>query len=172
LTARPEDRRVKCESCGQPATVHQTTLVEGQKRELHLCRGCAEERNLVHNNDLNLPAIVQHVIGHHLGPEMDELARQRCPVCGIRYMEFRAQGRLGCPHDYEFFRVGLGPILYRIHRSTRHTGKVPRGGVPIAAFETVRLRQRLRAAVEAEEFHEAARLRDLLRQREAGHEPG
>ena len=28
-----------------------------------------------------------------------------CPHCGIKFMEFRAQGRLGCPHDYEVFRV-------------------------------------------------------------------
>ncbi|NBO92910.1 MAG: hypothetical protein EBV06_11465 [Planctomycetia bacterium] len=162
---------MKCEACGQLATVHQTTLVEGQKRELHLCRPCAEERRLIQtNNELNLPAILQHVIGQHLGPEMDELARQRCPICGIRFMEFRAQGRLGCSNDYECFRIGLDSLLYRIHRSTRHTGKVPRQGVPTVVFEVALLRQRLRAAVEAEEYHEAARLRDLLRQREAGHE--
>lgn len=163
---------MNCESCGATATVHQTMLVAGEKRELHLCRRCAEQRNLVQNNELNLPTILQQVIGHHLSPEMDELARQTCPVCGIRFMEFRAQGRLGCPHDYEFFRVGLEPILNRLHRSTRHRGKVPQAGVPKQALELVLLRQRLRAAVEAEEFHEAAALRDLLRQREAGHESG
>jgi protein arginine kinase activator len=163
---------VKCESCGQPATVHQTALVAGSKQEIHLCRRCAEQRQLLQNNELQIPAILQQVIGHHLSPEMDELARQACPVCGIRFMEFRAQGRLGCPHDYEFFRVGLEPILHRLHRSHRHQGKVPRAGVPVEALELVLLRQRLRAAVEAEDYHEAAALRDLLRQREAGHEPG
>lgn len=172
MTAPREERRVKCEACGKPATVHQTTLVGGEKRERHLCRRCAEEKQLVSGSELNLPAILQQVIGQHLPPEMDGLAKQRCPVCGIRYMEFRAQGRLGCPHDYEVFRVGLVPLLSKIHRSARHSGKVPRGGVPAAAFEMARLRQELRAAVEAEEYHEAARLRDLLRQREAGHEPG
>ena len=35
-------------------------------------------------------------------------------------IEFRADGRLGCPHDYEVFRVGLEPLLQRIHRSGRH----------------------------------------------------
>lgn len=169
---QPKEPGVKCQECGQPATVHQTTLVAGQKQELHLCRPCAEERRLLHGSEIQLPAILQHVIGHHLGPEMDELARQRCPVCGIRYMEFRAQGRLGCPHDYEIFRVGLEPILYRLHRSARHVGKTPSRGIQPGTFEVARLRQQLRAAVESEEFHEAARLRDLLRQREAGHEPG
>ncbi|MFQ3593333.1 MAG: hypothetical protein SNJ82_09135 [Gemmataceae bacterium] len=163
---------MKCEACGAAATVHQTILVAGQHRELHLCRRCAEDRKVIHNNELNLPTILQEVIGHHLPPEMDELARQTCPVCGIGFMEFRAQGRLGCPHDYEFFRVGLGPILHRLHRSTRHCGKVPQAGVPKHALELILLRQRLRAAVEAEQYQEAAALRDLLRQREAGHESG
>jgi len=147
-------------------------LVAGQQQQWHLCRRCAEERNWIQNNELNLPGILQQVIGQHLTPEMDELARQSCPVCGIRFMEFRAQGRLGCPHDYEFFRVGLEPILHRLHRSTQHRGKVPQAGVPQHTLELLSLRQRLRAAVEAEQFHEAAVLRDLLRQREAGHESG
>lgn len=163
---------MKCEACGKPATVHQTTIVANEKKELHLCQSCAEARQLLKHKELSLPAILQQVIGQHLGPEMDELARQQCPVCGIGYMEFRAQGRLGCPHDYDFFRVGLAPLLLRIHRSTRHVGKVPRRGVPRGQLEAAVLRQQLRAAVEAEEYAEAARIRDLLRQRDAADEPG
>src|SRR5262249_31302095 len=102
-----------------------------------------------------------------------ELARLACPVCGIKYMEFRAEGRLGCPHDYEVFRAGLGPLLQRIHRAERHKGKVPRRRPPAGAVQSeVELRRRLRAAVEAESYEEAARLRDLLRHREATDEPG
>src|SRR5262245_41705267 len=118
-----QGRRVKCQQCGEPATVHQTTLVGGHKQELHLCRDCAEERQLIQNKELSLPAIVQSLIGQHIGPEMDELSRLACPVCGIRYMEFRSEGRLGCPNDYTIFTAGLDGLLYRIHRGTRHAGK-------------------------------------------------
>jgi protein arginine kinase activator len=165
---------VKCQFCASPATIHLTDIVNNQKKEMHLCQRCAEAQHLVSKQELNLPAILQSMIGQHLGPLSDELARLRCPACGIRYMEFRAQGRLGCPHDYAVFRNGLEPLLKRIHRSTRHVGKVPRQGPPPVRrqAELVDLRRQLQQAVEAEAYEEAARLRDLLRKKEATDESG
>ena len=89
-------------------------------------------------------------------------------------MEFRAEGRLGCPHDYDVFRTGLEPLIRRIHRKIRHTGKSPRRRpkpTPVHA-ELLEMRKQLRAAVEAEQFEEAARVRDLIRQKEATDESG
>lgn len=164
---------MKCQFCSKPATVHLTDIVNNQKKELHLCQACAEAQQLIKQQDLNLPAILQNLIGQHLGPQMDELARLRCPVCGIRYMEFRAQGRLGCPHDYVVFRSGLDPLMYRIHRATRHQGKSPRQGAsPDRITEIAQLRRQLQSAVDAEAYEEAARLRDLLRTKETTDESG
>jgi protein arginine kinase activator len=155
------------------ATVHLTDIVDGHKKELHLCQHCAEQQQLVQQQELNLPAILQTLIGQHIGQLTDELARLTCPTCGIRYMEFRAEGRLGCPQDYEVFRAGLTPILQRIHRAERHVGKAPRHVVDTAhQAELLELRRQLRTAVEAEAYEEAARLRDLLRQKEATDESG
>ncbi len=164
---------MKCQFCSKPATVHLTDIVNNQKKELHLCTSCAENQQFLKQQDLNLPAILQTLIGQHLGQQTDALARLTCPACGIKYMEFRAQGRLGCPHDYAVFREGLEPLLQRIHRASRHLGKAPRRILPPARpAELVELRRRLQAAVEAEAFEEAARLRDLLRQKEATDESG
>ena len=166
---------MKCQVCGSnPATVHLTDIVQGKKKETHLCQSCAEGQQLVQHQELNLPAILQTLIGQHVGPQSDELARLVCPACWIRYMEFRARGRLGCPHDYAVFRAGLEPLLQRIHRAARHLGKAPRRVAPgpEARAEVVELRRRLGAAVAAEAYEEAARLRDLLRKKEAGDEPG
>ena len=158
---------MKCQLCTNPATVHLTDIVEGKKKELHLCKECAEAQKLVKQEELNLPAILQSLIGQHLGGQTDKLARMVCPQCGIRYMEFRAQGRLGCPHDYLVFRSGLEPLLQRIHRADRHVGKSPRRQVDQARHaELLDLRKRLQEAVQAEAFEEAARLRDLLRTKE------
>jgi protein arginine kinase activator len=164
---------MKCQSCSKPATVHLTDIVNGHKKELHLCQTCAEQKQLMKDQELNLSAILQTVIGQHISQLSDDLARLTCPACGIKYMEFRAEGRLGCPHDYEVFRAGLAPLLERIHRAGRHNGKRPRRGVRQANLaELMDLRQKLRAAVEAEAYEEAARLRDLLRQKEATDESG
>lgn len=165
---------MKCQFCSNQATVHLTDIVNNQKKEMHLCQRCAEAQHLVNKQELNLPAILQNLIGQHLGPQSGELARLSCPACGIRYMEFRAQGRLGCPHDYAVFRNGLTPLLQRIHRSTHHVGKVPRQGPPPPGrqAELVELRRQLQQAVDAEAYEEAARIRDLLRKKEATDESG
>ncbi len=158
---------MKCQFCSNPATVHLTNIENNQKKELHLCQACAESHQLIEQHQLNLPAVLQALIGQHVGPLTDELSRLACPACGIRYMEFRAAGRLGCPHDYSVFRAGLEPLLRRIHRAERHVGKRPRrpAASPQQQAELVELRRRLRAAVEAEAYEEAARVRDLLRQK-------
>lgn len=168
---------MKCQSCSEPATIHHTEIVDGKKRESHLCKACAEKQQLLKQQEVNVPGILQ-LLGQHLGPHLgsasDELARLACPSCGIKYMEFRAEGRLGCPLDYEVFRLGLEPLLYRIHRSGKHVGKSPRRGPGnvVRLGEVLELRQQLRAAVEAEQYEEAARIRDILRQKEATDESG
>jgi protein arginine kinase activator len=135
---------VKCQFCSNPATVHLTNIENNQKKEMHLCQSCAESHQLIKQHELNLPAILKTLIGQHVGPLTDELSRLACPACGVRFMEFRAAGRLGCPHDYQVFRAGLE-----------------------GQAELVELRRRLRAAVEAEAYEEAACIRDILRQKES-----
>jgi protein arginine kinase activator len=155
--------------------VHLTDIVDGKKKELHLCQSCAEKQQLVKKQELNLPAILKSLIGQNLGPQTDELARLTCPACGIKYMEFRAQGRLGCPHDYLMFRAGLEPLLKRIHRAVRHAGKRPQrlGPSPQEQAKQMELRRRLQKAIDREAYEEAAQLRDLLnKNKEATDESG
>jgi protein arginine kinase activator len=129
---------------------------------------------LLKQSELDLTTIVQTLLGQHVGPLPDELARLTCPVCGIKFMEFRAEGRLGCPHDYTVFRTELAKLLERIHRASRHVGKSPRRRPPDSArlAELAELRKQLREAVEVEAYERAAHLRDLIREKEATDESG
>jgi protein arginine kinase activator len=172
---------MKCQFCQNTATVHLTKLVKKQKQELHLCEACAEKHHAA-PADLSLSSILESLIGRHVSPVAEELSRLICATCGIKYMEFRADGRLGCPADYETFRAGLVPILQRIHRATRHVGKSPRhrspGEPPTPQLPgdsqpgMLELRQMLRRAVDSEKYERAAALRDLIRQKEARDELG
>src|SRR4051812_32985640 len=121
---------MKCQFCSNPATVHLTKLTGlTEKKVVHLCEACAQQQQVIGANaakaELNIPAIVHLLVGSQLSPAEEELARLTCPHCGIKYMEFRGEGRLGCPHDYAVFRAGLEPILRRVHRATQHVGKSP-----------------------------------------------
>jgi len=102
-----------------------------------------------------------------------ELDRLTCPVCGVTFREFRTKGRLGCPHDYETFHAELVPLLETIHGETEHIGRMPRT-VPTHRrrhAELVRLRQELKNAVAAENYEEAARLRDKIHELEEAGQP-
>ncbi len=159
---------MKCQICQNPATVHLTDVVNLKKRELHLCERCARERNLLPDApgpQLDLKALLSLLMQPF--PAADEPDRPKpappagaCAACGQTLAEFRAEGRFGCAHDYDAFRDTLEPLLERIHRSVVHSGKAPRA---------VRVREwarQMRAAVAAEDYEEAARLRDLIRQAE------
>jgi len=159
-----------CQRCQEEASVHLTESAQGRRREVHLCADCAREAGLVPPADeapppLALDAVVQGLIVAHVGELVGELAGLTCPVCGLKFMEYRARGRLGCPHDYQVFARGLLPLLQRTHGATRHVGKVARSRP--AAADRLRLRSGLRDAVAREDYEEAARLRDLLRLKDA-----
>ncbi len=158
-----------CHFCGQPATIHYTSLLKKKKVQQHLCERCAREKGVVSGEaaeagpvpPLNLQALVQLIMGQH--PAADA-ASLKCPACGLKYAQFRADGRLGCAHDYDAFRPTLEPLLERIHRATAHAGKVPRTRRRRAELDD--LRERLAAAVAAERYEDAATLRDLIRRKE------
>lgn len=163
-----------CQFCGAPATVHLTDIVQKVKKESHLCERCAREKQLLPDpagGHLNLQALVSLVLGPP-APAHEPVALI-CPACGLQYTEFRKHGRLGCAADYDAFRPALEPLLDKIHRATAHAGKAPRSAVgsPAARSELADLRDRLRAAVAAERYEDAAVLRDAIRQKEGGGPP-
>ncbi len=157
---------MKCQICDALATVHVSETVKNTKRELHLCERCARERNLIPEPpgpQIDLKALLKLLM--HPFPSTgtpDEAVPEpaACELCGFTQAEFKASGRLGCPHDYEMLRETLEPLLERIHRAVEHTGKVPR------VTRVAGWKRQMQKAIAAEEYEEAARLRDLIRQAE------
>lgn len=162
---------MKCMFCQNVATVHLTNIVNQLGWEAHLCEDCARERNLLGEAPgppINLQALVQLLATPLLTPRPD--APAACPACGLTYAAFKAEGRLGCRHDYEAFRSVLEPLLERVHRATVHQGKFPVAAQRFAELED--LQTRMKVAVAAEDYEQAARLRDLIRQKQAEGRPG
>jgi protein arginine kinase activator len=157
-----------CQRCKDEATVHLTEMVEGRRRELHLCAKCAQKAGVTMPEQppkLALDAVVENLIVTHVGELVGALAELTCPDCGLKFMEFRARGWLGCPNDYRVFGRGLLPLLMRAQGATRHVGKQPNQRVDSGG--KLRLRAELRAAIAREDYEQAAQLRDQLRPKEA-----
>lgn len=160
---------IPCQNCKQaPATVHITDIVppHGEKRERHLCETCAESEGVTLKQHEPINSILAKFVAQKVGPGMREAADLTCPKCGISFREFRTQGQLGCPHDYQAFNEYLTPLLERAHGgATQHVGKVPRRLGPDAGrqAELLRLERELNDAVEREDYETAAGLRDQIK---------
>ncbi|HET6572351.1 MAG TPA: UvrB/UvrC motif-containing protein [Fimbriiglobus sp.] len=159
---------MKCQRCPKQATLHITEVLPDERfEELHLCEDCAKKY-------LYEPAAQQQAAkkaGHAAELDLaDDPGGKQCEACGIKFVEFRNAGRLGCPHDYDSFREELLPLLESIHGDVRHQGKTPRRlpKAKSAQAELAQLRKQLQQAVLAEAYEEAARIRDRIRQVEEG----
>ena len=157
---------MKCENCGKKqATVHLTEILDEGKEERHLCEECAQEVATMVPKNFD-PAEILTTLINQVAPEFKEMAKTVCDQCGLTYLEFRSQGRLGCANDYHAFAKGLVPILEKIHGSAEHKGKMPTTSEEPTTEqnEVVRLRSELEDAVAVEDYERAAVLRDKLRE--------
>ncbi len=157
---------MKCQRCPKQATLHITEVLPDERfEELHLCEDCAKKYLYEPAAQQAAKKAGQPAAELDLG---DDPTGKQCEACGIKFVEFRNAGRLGCPHDYDSFRAELLPLLESIHGDVRHQGKAPRRlpKAKSAQVELAQLRKQLQQAVLEEAYEEAARLRDRIRQLE------
>jgi protein arginine kinase activator len=158
---------LKCHKCTKPATYHITEVVnDEQYEELHLCEECYHK---FFYEPQQQGAGQKGEGGQAEESEETNLLNQReCPICGIKFVEFRNSGRLGCPNDYQEFHEELTPLLDNIHGEVRHCGKTPRRLPQNKQTQTelIQLRKQLQQAVTREAYEDAARLRDRIRKLE------
>ncbi|MBU1702440.1 MAG: UvrB/UvrC motif-containing protein [Candidatus Eisenbacteria bacterium] len=164
---------MKCQVCGQSeASVHFKEIKNDKVTELHLCRNCAQEKgfhSVMQSDKISLASQFQWMAENLSPVAEDGPGAVICPGCGLRYSHFARTGRLGCAECYRAFQVQLQPILRRVHGATRHAGKAP--GLEGERLERRRQLQEMHDAMEMaiqkEDFEEAARLRDRIRDLES-----
>lgn len=167
-----------CDECRQnPATVHLTRVINGKKSERHLCGNCARELGefeFVIEPKFSIPNLLAGLMSGAQGfTPMQVPASVRCDLCGLTDSEFLRTGRLGCSQCYEVFEANLDPLVRRIHGATAHAGRVPRRHKrQTTPRELNKLRTELRACIEREDFEQAARIRDQIREMEQQPERG
>ncbi len=163
-----------CDICGKKqATVHLTEIVDEQMTELHLCDECAKEKSVQMEQQFGLADLLAGL--SDMGKQVKEEASPvtvKCLNCGLTYEDFRKVGRLGCSECYNTFRRYLSVLLKKIHGSNQHLGKTPaRIAKPVKAISSIQeLKDRLQRAIQSEEFEEAARLRDKIKELEQNKE--
>ena len=160
---------MRCDNCKKRDHVIELTQVEHDtKVTLHLCEQCAQEKGIETGG-----AALKTTLGTFLSALGKEATLPvpadglRCASCGATLKDVRDSGRLGCAQCYQLFEHHLRDLLRRLHGSSQHKGEryVPPGGVGDAdgTGHLLDLRDKLRRAVESENFELAAELRDRIR---------
>ena len=134
-----------CQNCGKyEATTHIKRIVNGEATEAHLCSDCARALGYVSNGIV------------------------RCEKCGSTFNDIVRSGRMGCGDCYSTFYDKLLPSFERIHGRTHHEGKKANTSPEIKKLsKTEELKENLKQAVEAQNYEEAARLRDEIKKLES-----
>jgi protein arginine kinase activator len=155
---------IKCQACGKnPATVHLTEIVGGEKREKHLCEVCAAGEGIITGK---APAALGEWLANFVMQQASsETVGLVCSGCGLSYNEFRQRGLLGCTRCYQSFEKMLTPLIQRAHENAEHhVGKTPPDvdRSQRRQYELIDLRRKLRDAVAAEKYEAAAKIRDRI----------
>lgn len=150
-----------CEKCGKNnATVLYTQIINGKKSSLNLCSACASGESIFDN------------FGSLLSFGTRTEARQStCPTCGMTLSELARKGRMGCGECYNTFRAQAKSMLQKIHGTALHIEeKTEDSPAPEIKKEEKSeldiLKDKLKEAIETENYEEAAKIRDEIRKKE------
>jgi protein arginine kinase activator len=157
-----------CDDCKErEATVTLTRAEKGDVSLLHLCPQCASARGY----ETTATSPLKDLIADYLPAVQQQTALAQaealqCPFCSMMLRDFRQTGRLGCANCYTTFEQSLRELLRRVHGNSKHVGRrysPPPLHLTEAEGSLGELRERLRLAVESEQFELAAMLRDQIK---------
>ena len=174
-----------CDICNKrKAKIYYTEIINGEKREQHVCEECAAEfTNFIGKSPLgnmSLGNILSGILGNYAkGVSEKQGTETVCECCGMTMREFLSGGKFGCAGCYKAFSTAYADRLRVIQGADVHLGKCPQSFKPdeenkepsvkkkAPAGKKVskesELQAKLLEAIAAEEYEEAARLRDEIR---------
>ncbi|MEM7014823.1 MAG: UvrB/UvrC motif-containing protein [Verrucomicrobiota bacterium] len=175
---------MECDVCKKDnASVFLTQVVEGKVQKVNLCEECAKSKGVTDPTGFNLADLLKG-----MGKESVQEKSSRgatCTNCGFSHGDFKKTGRMGCSDCYDVFEDELEGLLKAMHKGLQHAGKRPGGFTPDFAeefdFDEIQadseepdprnriaaLQEQLATSIEDENYEEAARIRDELREIEA-----
>lgn len=175
-----------CQKCNEnEANVKYTQVINGDKKEMFLCEKCSKEME-IGNINFNIPINFSSFFGDLLEnysdteflPNIIKQEELKCDICNMTFSEFINTGKFGCANCYNVFSNKIDPILKNIHLSNRYIGRKPLLLNEKAEVknkkqnnnnsEIEKLKERLNKAIKEENYEEAAKIRDEIRNKKGG----
>lgn len=150
---------MKCELChSADAEVAINKVVDGEKRELYVCKKCAEgesaEKRMLDMAGKALGEAISKIPEDFFKDILDEIVSggpekvidnpidahrgTPCKACGCTPVDFAEYSRAGCPECYANLRDGVAPMIRDMHKGVSHVGKRPARELDKAAVAKAR----------------------------------
>lgn len=173
-----------CENCKKNnASFHYKYSENGKVSETHLCHECAKKQGLLKGGIFDSDGFFGQgfQLTDNLGlgafsalfcdsekKSLSESTVRICPSCGLSENEIKRNGKPGCKECYHTFSDIVERMLRKLHMSTEYKGKIPEGVSEsiCAARKIEKMKAQMQKAVEEQNYEEAAKLRDAIRQLE------
>ena len=172
---------MKCSKCEHnEANVYIEQISGGETKKMHLCGECAFSADMMGSPLGKFEDAFKNAHSFWFAPEGEALYQRPaqktavCHACGYSFERFRKSSLLGCAACYKAFRTELLGVFGKVQPAAKHVGKTPKAqNLTIEKdAELSRLKDALKNAISAEEYEEAAGIRDLIRSMEAQTERG
>jgi len=170
------EKYMLCERCKKnEASIHLSEIIKNMKSEIHLCEICANEVGLnakISNFSLSIPEMLTVLNVDEISDYKDD---KYCTTCGSSFMDYKRDGKLGCPECYNNMSEFIEPVITGRHGEKRHIGKSPlyNKNTYYSDSDLVNskvndenvgdLQAQLDSAVDDERYEDAAILRDKIR---------
>ena len=123
-----------CQNCGKnESNVRYTQVINGVKKQMHLCSKCAEELG-IDSMDFNMPISFSSFLSDMTDmfdnyndeyiPKLFTNKNLVCDNCKLSFEDFIENGRFGCEKCYENFENKINSILKNIHGIDTHSGRL------------------------------------------------
>ncbi len=171
-----------CDFCKKnKASVHLMSIFNDEVEKINICKECAKDFSFLSEDDFynDLTKILFKIFqanasknktgrGKRVFKSLSYGKNKKCPNCNIDLKTIKKLGRMGCPDCYGEFRDILLPIIRSLHGDQEHKGKIPGNtSSEIKLEKSIReLRKRLNNEVIVENFEEAAKIRDRIKEME------
>lgn len=163
-----------CQVCQKNMAVMVVTEIDekGNKIVVAICEECAKKRGILEmGKTLNIDEILKVM----LKAKEKEDKELKCSRCLLSFYEFKKYGKFGCPDCFKSFEERLIPIVKRIQTTIQekeeeifHKGKKITIGTKksLLLTEIKKLKIELEKAIKEENYEQAAKIRDILKEKE------
>ena len=171
-----------CQNCKkEEANVRYTQIINGVKKEVHLCTKCARNLGVDSFEIPEFPLNFNSFLGDFFNDYMEnellpsfQTETVKCKTCGMDYNNFIKTGMFGCSNCYSAFNIPIDTLLKNLHGTTKHIGRKTKNvNEPIKLKKQkqevkeedslTKLQKSLESAIKEERYEDAAKIRDEIK---------